>query len=573
MQPQIAVDITARDKTERGRKSAERGFGQFSRKTSGLVNDSGLTKLGKVFDGLSKFRTLSFTDMGKSLSLIGRTSAEVSGGLAGAAEKAVLFGTAGRGAMAGVAEGAAAAAGTIGGLVTILGAVGAATYMLGDKWAKTGAEIGRTSQSLGVSAQELQTARAAAERFGVSADQTTSSIDALGSTLYDAKYGANNLALGALGQLGVKLKQTKDGAIDVNAAMMDIADAIARQKDPMVQKKLASIFGLSAMLPALRQGSAALRREGADYVKSGAALTDAEVARSTEVAKKSVTLKQHLSAAEKTLGVNATPFTGAANDVGLQGASAAKDAIVAGPKPGTAMSLLAPGLAPLSTALNGANAIYNAARRWGAGGGGSKPGASAAPAASGAGSFEDFANRIEQQESRGHQFDRYGRPLTSPKGAIGAMQVIPETGERAARRAGIAWDPERFKTDKAYNRVIGRAELKRLLDKYGGDQVLAAAAYNAGEGRLDGWTDRAGRHKGWIERFGDPRKGGISDKEFASKIPFPETNGYVGNTANLGKAQVEITLKGAPPGTVARVSGAPGIDVNMHVARSMEGQP
>ena len=64
----------------------------------------------------------------------------------------------------------------------------------------------------------------------------------------------------------------------------------------------------------------------------------------------------------------------------------------------------------------------------------------------------------------------------SPKNAIGLMQLIPPT----ARRFGVR-DP----LDPAQNIRGGMAYLRWLLARFEGDVVLAAAAYNAGEGAVE----------------------------------------------------------------------------------------
>jgi len=87
------------------------------------------------------------------------------------------------------------------------------------------------------------------------------------------------------------------------------------------------------------------------------------------------------------------------------------------------------------------------------------------------------------QESGNRQFDRNGRLIVSPAGAIGMTQVMPRTGPEAARLAGLPWSLDRLKTDPEYNHALGRAYYDAQLKRFN-DPVLAAAAYNGGPGRV-----------------------------------------------------------------------------------------
>lgn len=97
--------------------------------------------------------------------------------------------------------------------------------------------------------------------------------------------------------------------------------------------------------------------------------------------------------------------------------------------------------------------------------------------------------------------------IVSDAGAIGLMQVLPQTAEELSREGLV--DPEYDPGDLADPRVnieFGTAYLRYLVERYH-EIETAVAAYNAGIGRVDGW----------IEPGGDIRR----------NIEFPETRHYV----------------------------------------------
>lgn len=122
----------------------------------------------------------------------------------------------------------------------------------------------------------------------------------------------------------------------------------------------------------------------------------------------------------------------------------------------------------------------------------------------GAGSFGtsapavgDTFSKMIRQESRGNQFDRSGKPLTSSAGAVGIAQVMPGTAPEAARLAGLPFDDNRYRTDPEYNLALGKAYYEKQLADFGGDERLAAAAYNAGPGAVRSALQKGGPD-GWI---------------------------------------------------------------------------
>lgn len=97
--------------------------------------------------------------------------------------------------------------------------------------------------------------------------------------------------------------------------------------------------------------------------------------------------------------------------------------------------------------------------------------------------LENVWSRMIGRESGGRQFGADGQPLTSPKGAVGISQVMPDTAPEAAQLAGLPFDENRYRTDPQYNEALGRAYFNEMVRQFG-DPARAAAAYNAGPGRV-----------------------------------------------------------------------------------------
>ncbi|PLE95035.1 lytic transglycosylase domain-containing protein [Klebsiella pneumoniae] len=185
-------------------------------------------------------------------------------------------------------------------------------------------------------------------------------------------------------------------------------------------------------------------------------------------------------------------------------------------------------------------------------------------------------------ESGGRQFNGNGQTLTSPAGAMGIAQVLPATAEETAKKHGMQWDPQRFMSDASYNMQIGQLYHQDLTKKYGGNQALAVAAYNAGPGAVDDWingTNKAGKNPALL-RLGDPNKGDISSDQFIAGIPFSETRNYTMNVlsraqslppeAEISQIQKMPWFQNASPEQKSQFLGQVSAEVNRQRAYGMQ---
>lgn len=105
----------------------------------------------------------------------------------------------------------------------------------------------------------------------------------------------------------------------------------------------------------------------------------------------------------------------------------------------------------------------------------------------------------------------------SAVGALGLMQVMPETGKMMAAEVGLAFDRAKLGSDFDYNARLGSAYLKGLVAEFGSSPLLVATGYNAGPGRS----------RKWISQLGDPRLESVDPVDWIEAIPFRETQTYV----------------------------------------------
>ncbi len=99
----------------------------------------------------------------------------------------------------------------------------------------------------------------------------------------------------------------------------------------------------------------------------------------------------------------------------------------------------------------------------------------------------------------------FDETAVSSRGAMGLMQIMPDTGAWAAEKIGIADFSQEMLNRPEVNIRIGCWYLSYLNDMFAGDMDKVMAAYNAGPNNVLEWA-------------GD---GQLTD------IPFPETENYL----------------------------------------------
>lgn len=100
--------------------------------------------------------------------------------------------------------------------------------------------------------------------------------------------------------------------------------------------------------------------------------------------------------------------------------------------------------------------------------------------------------------------------VVSDKGAVGLMQIMPDTAKWAAEKMNM----KDFKIEELMipetNIKIGTWYLAELLEEFNKDSTLALAAYNGGRGNVQEWI-----------------KSGVLKESMEDAIPFAETKSFV----------------------------------------------
>ncbi len=117
-----------------------------------------------------------------------------------------------------------------------------------------------------------------------------------------------------------------------------------------------------------------------------------------------------------------------------------------------------------------------------------------------------WAYAVIRQESA------FASDARSPVGAMGLMQIMPSTGKVIARDLNTRLKSKTQLLDVSTNLRFGISYLRKVMNRFDDNTVLATAAYNAGPQRVKSWL---------------PKDGEISPDLWIENVPFKETRNYL----------------------------------------------
>ena len=127
------------------------------------------------------------------------------------------------------------------------------------------------------------------------------------------------------------------------------------------------------------------------------------------------------------------------------------------------------------------------------------------------------------------QESEFNPGVVSHANAWGLMQLLPSVGKSMARKDGVKGFSTNSLLNPTLNLQLGTTNLRLVLDRFGGQQEYALAAYNAGDVPVRQWMS--------VGSYRDIA-------EFVESIPYTETRDYV--EAILRNREIYHALYGTP---------------------------
>ncbi len=136
--------------------------------------------------------------------------------------------------------------------------------------------------------------------------------------------------------------------------------------------------------------------------------------------------------------------------------------------------------------------------------------------------INDFPFKIEEKDKLFNiknlihaiilQESEFASEAISYSGAMGMMQIMPNTAKMLSRLEKVEYEKDRLSNDSSYNITLGSRYISDLINEFDGSYVYAISSYNAGPTRVRSWI-RLNKE--------------IDIIDWIELIPFRETRNYV----------------------------------------------